>query len=40
MEHSIHQEDLKDLLNHGGFNMSPAVQSTQDLRAWWGDVYK
>ena len=34
MEHSIHQEDLKALLNHGGFNISLAVQSTHDLIAW------
>ena len=40
MEHSVYQEDLKDLLNDGAFNISPVVQSTQDLMAWQGDMYK
>ena len=40
MEHSIHQEVLKDLLNHGGFNISLAVRSTQDLMAWRRDMCK
>ena len=40
MKHSIRQDDLKDFLNHGGLNMSLAVQSTQDLLAWHRDMYK
>ena len=40
IEHSIHQDDLKDFLNHGDFNISQAVQSTQDLIAWQRDMYK
>ena len=40
MGHSVNQEDLKDLLNHVRFNISLAVQITQDLMAWQRDLYK